>query len=166
MCTINKTLNFPLIVLKICPTLASFYIFSCFWNIKSTEKIVGSSRIQTQIVRAEGEHADHLTTDPFSHQFAVQAFLYLTSLSSLHPLTFIDLKCTHFRSLSLWSQMGQHYLSLSNTPIHTKNIRRTAQGSWWRQHKTLKDPLLNDCQLTIKFLLTGLGVNKILTFDD
>ena len=53
-----------------------------------------------------------------------------------------------------------------NGNIHTKNIRRTAQGSWWSQHKTLKDPLLNDCQLTIKFLLTGLGVNKILTFDD
>ena len=42
-------------------TMASFCLFLLFSSTKLTEKTVGFSGIQTQIVTVEGEHADQLT---------------------------------------------------------------------------------------------------------
>ena len=39
-----------------------FLFIFVFSNTNFTEKTVGISRIQTRIVRVEGEHANHLTT--------------------------------------------------------------------------------------------------------
>ena len=43
-------------------TTASFCLFLLFSSTKLTEKTVGFSGIQTQIVTVEGEHADHKAT--------------------------------------------------------------------------------------------------------
>ena len=42
--------------------IGPFLLFSFFSNTNFIEKTIGFSRIQTWIVGAEGEHADHSTT--------------------------------------------------------------------------------------------------------
>ena len=43
-----------------------FCLFSVFLKTNFTEQAIGVSRIQTRIIGAEGEHADHLTTTTVS----------------------------------------------------------------------------------------------------
>ena len=96
--------------LKNGPTPASFCLFSFFSNTHFTQKTVGFIGIRTRIVRVEGEHAYHLTTNTSLSAFFYYTILLPRSLSILYIPFIYE---THARNLSLYLSFITKLLSLS-----------------------------------------------------
>ena len=101
--------------LKNGPTPASFCLFSFFSNTHFTQKTVGFIGIRTRIVRVEGEHAYHLTTNTSLSAFFYYTILLPRSLSILYIPFIYE---THARNLSLYLSFITKLLSLSQYYKH------------------------------------------------
>ena len=114
--------------LKKCrPTEPLFVIFVLF-KLNFTEKTVGFSGFQTQIVGIEGKHADHLTTTTAPRQAIIVSLMLLLEPSRSLP------KATELFSLK---QIWARYLEGDN--ISTKIGSRSRSGWPSRLIPTLQE---------------------------
>ena len=109
------------------PTSVSFWLFLLFSNANFTKETGGFSRILTQIVGIEGEHADHLTTTTaqlFSFGCRVSEWLISRAVKVLFQKHYLGSNPTDGKSFK-WTikglQLSCFYLVKEPNRITTEN---------------------------------------------